>query len=58
MMNPDESSDYARWVVLANDPRESEEARQHCREQMEAHVRRKMREAFQFTVKQTLFTDD
>jgi hypothetical protein len=52
-MSTDDSSDYALWVALANDPNQSEEARQHYREQMEAHVRRKVREAFQFAAKQT-----
>ena len=52
-MSTDNSSDYALWVELANDPNQSEEARQHYREQMEAHVRRKVREAFQFAAKQT-----
>jgi hypothetical protein len=52
-MNTDDASDYALWVALANDPDQSEEARQHYRERMEAHVRRKVREAFQFAAKQT-----
>jgi hypothetical protein len=46
-MSTDDSSDYALWVALANDPNQSAEARQHYRERMEAHVRRKVREAFQ-----------
>jgi hypothetical protein len=49
----DDSSDYALWVALANDPDQSEEARQRYRKQMEAHVRRKVREAFQCAAKQT-----
>jgi hypothetical protein len=52
-MSTDDSSDYALWLALANDPNQSEEARRHCREQMEAHLRRKVREAFQFAAKQT-----
>jgi hypothetical protein len=52
-MSTDDSSDYALWLALANDPNQSEEARQHYRGQMEAHVRRKVREAFQFAAKQT-----
>jgi hypothetical protein len=52
-MSTDDSSDYALWLALANDPNQSEEARRHYREQMEAHVRRKVREAFQFAAKQT-----
>jgi hypothetical protein len=45
--------DYARWVTLANDPSQSEEARQHYREQMEAYLHGKLRTAFQFAAKQT-----
>jgi hypothetical protein len=52
-MSTDDSSDYALWVALANDPNQSEEARRQYREQMEAHVRRKVREAFQSAAKQT-----
>ncbi|HWJ36218.1 MAG TPA: hypothetical protein VNR70_13170 [Steroidobacteraceae bacterium] len=52
-MSTDESSDYTRWVTLANDPNQSEEARRRYREQMEAHVHRKVREAFKFAAKQT-----
>jgi hypothetical protein len=52
-MSTDDSSDYALWLALANDPNQSEEARRHYREQMEAHVRRKVREAFQVAAKQT-----
>jgi hypothetical protein len=47
-MRDNESSDYAQWVKLANDPSQSEEARQHYRAQMEAYVHQKMREAFRF----------
>jgi hypothetical protein len=52
-LTTDDSSDYALWLALANDPNQSQEARQHYREQMEAHVRRKVREAFQLAAKQT-----
>jgi hypothetical protein len=51
-MSTDDSSDFDLWVALANDPNQSEDARRHYREQMEAHVRRKVREAFQFAAKQ------
>ena len=54
-MGDDESSAaYSHWMQLANDPSQSEEARQQYRLQMEAYLRRKMREAFQLAVKQTL----
>jgi hypothetical protein len=53
-MSDDESSAYSHWMQLANDPSQSEEARQQYRLQMEAYLRRKMREAFQLAVKQTL----
>jgi hypothetical protein len=41
-----EDSDYAEWVQLANDPSQSEEARQRYRAQMEDYVHQKLREAF------------
>jgi flagellar biosynthesis protein FliP len=47
-----ESSDYALWVQLANDPSQSEEVRQQCRAQMEAYLHKKMREAFQVATRQ------
>jgi hypothetical protein len=55
-MSTDDSSDYVLWLALANDPNQSEEARRQYREQMEAHVRRKVREAFQLAAQQTLPT--
>jgi hypothetical protein len=53
-----DSTDYALWVTLANDPNQSEDARQRYREQMEAYLYRKVREAFQFAAKQTLPTPE
>jgi hypothetical protein len=53
-MSTDDASDYVLWVGLANDPNQSEEARLHYRKQMEAHVRRKVRDAFQSAASQTL----
>ena len=53
-MSEDEASDYELWVRLANDPSQSEEARQRYRAQMEAYVHRKMREAFRLAAEQTL----
>ena len=53
-MSNDESSNYALWVMLANDPSQSEEARQHYRAQMEVHVRQQLRAAFQAAAKQAL----
>ena len=47
-MSEQESSDYARWVELANDPSQSEEDRRHYRLQMEGYLHKKVREAFQF----------
>jgi hypothetical protein len=41
------SSDYALWVTLANDPKQSEDARQRYRELMAAYLRRTLRDAFQ-----------
>ena len=52
-MSNDEDSDYALWVQLANDPSQSEEARQQYRAQMEAYIHEKLREAFQFAANQT-----
>lgn len=40
------SDDYGLWVKLANDPSQSEQARQQYRELMQAHVHQKLREAF------------
>jgi hypothetical protein len=45
-LNDDESTNYPLWVRLANDPSQSEQARQHYRAQMEAFLRDRMREAF------------
>ena len=45
-MSNAEASEYALWVELANDPRQTAEARQHYRVLMEAHVHEKLREAF------------
>jgi hypothetical protein len=45
-MSKEEDSDYALWVELANDPSQSEEARQQYRAQMEAYIHEKLREAF------------
>jgi uncharacterized protein (DUF885 family) len=56
-MSDEESSDYSIWVRLANDPSQSEAARQHYRAQMEAYVHKKMREAFQMAAKQTARQD-
>jgi hypothetical protein len=53
-MSDDESSAYALWLKLANDPSQSEQAREQYRLQMETYLHRKMREAFQLAVKQTL----
>ena len=46
-MSNDEDSNYALWVQLANDPSQSEEARQQYRAKMEAYIHEKLREAFQ-----------
>jgi hypothetical protein len=45
-LNDEESTNYSLWVRLANDPSQSEQARQHYRAQMEAFLRERMREAF------------
>jgi flagellar biosynthesis protein FliP len=52
-MSNDEDSDYGLWVQLANDPSQSEEARQQYRAKMEAYIHEKLREAFQFAANQT-----
>ena len=51
-MSNDESSDYALWMQRANDPSQSEEARQQYRAKMEACVHQQLREAFQLAAKQ------
>jgi hypothetical protein len=53
LMSDDESSEYSQWVQLANDPSQSEEARQRYRALMEAYIHEKLREAFQLAAKQT-----
>ena len=50
--------DYELWVRLANDPSQSEEARQQYRERMAAYVHEKMRAAFRFATEQTLNPPD
>jgi flagellar biosynthesis protein FliP len=52
-MSDEESSDYSLCVQLANDPSQSEEARQRYRARMEAYIHEKLREAFQLAGKQT-----
>jgi len=47
-MSTNESSEYARWLALANDPNESEQARLLHREKMTAYLHLKLREAFTF----------
>ena len=49
-----QDSDYELWVRLANDPSQSEEARQQYRELMAAYVHQKMRDAFRFATQQAL----
>lgn len=43
-----EESDYALWLRLSNDPSQSEGARQYYRAQMQGHVHKRVRQAFQF----------
>jgi hypothetical protein len=52
-MSETETSDYDLWVRLANDPSQTEEARQRYRALMEAHLHQKLRQAFQFAVQST-----
>jgi hypothetical protein len=52
-MSHDESAEYSEWVQLANDPSQSEEARQHYRALMEAYIHEKLREAFQLAARKT-----
>jgi hypothetical protein len=47
-MSEHETSDYALWVELANDPSQSEEGRRHHRLRMEGYLHNKVREAFKF----------
>jgi hypothetical protein len=51
-MSNDESSDYSLWVLLANDPSQPEEIRQHYRARMDAYIHEKLREAFRFAAQQ------
>lgn len=43
-------ADYSLWVQLANDPSQTEEARQYYRLRMEGAVHAQMRAAFQFAL--------
>jgi flagellar biosynthesis protein FliP len=52
-MIDEESSEYTQWVQLANDPSQSEEARQRYRALMEAYIHEKLREAFRLAADQT-----
>jgi len=47
-MYEDESADYAMWVQLANDPSQTEEARQRYRARMDDYLITQLREAFRF----------
>ena len=49
-----QDSDYELWVRLANDPSQSEDARQQYRERMAEYVHQKMRDAFRSATQQTL----
>jgi hypothetical protein len=51
-MGVEHGSDYEFWMRLANDPRQSEEARQHYREQMDTHMKGRLRAAFRFAAAQ------
>jgi hypothetical protein len=44
---------FTVWVLLANDPSQPEETRQHYRARMEAYIHEKLREAFRFAAQQT-----
>ena len=52
-MSDDESSEYSQWVQLANDPSQSEEARQRYRALMDDYIHQKLREAFQLAARKT-----
>jgi hypothetical protein len=47
-MYEDESAEYAMWMQLANDPSQTDEARQRYRAKMEDYVITQLREAFRF----------
>ena len=42
----DELADYASWLQLANDPSQTEEARERYRARMQEFMRTRMRDAF------------
>jgi hypothetical protein len=41
-----EFADYALWLQLANDPSQTEDAREHYRARMQEFMRARMRDAF------------
>ena len=45
-MAEEHSTQYALWMKLANDPSQSELARQHYRALMEEHLHQQLRDAF------------
>jgi hypothetical protein len=45
-MNTDEFADYTLWLQLANDPSQTEQARQRYRARMQEFMRARMRDAF------------
>jgi hypothetical protein len=42
----EQSADYALWVKLANDPSQSEQAREKYRALMQEHLHQQLRDAF------------
>jgi hypothetical protein len=46
-MDEARSAEYRLWMKLANDPSQSEQARQHYRALMEEHLHLQLRSAFQ-----------
>ena len=45
-MQENEFADYASWLQLANDPSQTQEAREMYRARMQEFMRARMREAF------------
>ena len=53
-MDEAQSAEYALWVRLANDPRQSEQAREHYRALMQEYLHQQLRDAFKLASRKTV----
>jgi hypothetical protein len=52
-MDEEQSANYSLWTRLANDPGQSEQARQHYRALMQEHLHQQLRDAFRMASQKT-----